>query len=1381
MRKLILLISVIFVGLEAQENQIYSSQEGRYFLVGFMKNALSTEQRELHQRIYIGARNTTEVTIIHPDNTIETREVPQYGSIEIEVPTDYEHSFFEQVLSNYLYRIVSEKPVAVYAYSTRRLSTDMYTVFPVQTWGREYILTTVGNDYYSESPLYESNVPRTGEALIMASFDNTNVEILLNSNSRTRAKGETIELTMNRGESYLLGGQEIKTRGSEDLTGTIISSDKPIGVLSGHMRSSIPQSSGEMGISKDHLVEMMTPTSNWDTEYVTVPFNTTGNTYVKILAKEDNTTIQAELSGEIDHSSSFNLERSLEFNLNKLESLNEIFDYPVTWRSDKPIQIVQYIGRSKETECEALLDPAMTVASPSNKFVNKAFFYTPPKTIDPNYNSIGDDKCGVYYTANQQYEYQQVTILMDKNASDDILLDGRRLENLKTIESKFFRLPGSNNSLESEEYFYKNIRVDPGSHFIESENGKFTLMNYGTGLFDSYAHSVGMNFTSSEINDTSSPILNISEDCKSFRIDVSDNLKNDIGYFDFEESVQNTNIEIDNNYNFETNGAIVSGKVIDPSQDAFFSATFLDYAYNESSYSFSYTGIDIDFTGDDFLGYYKQGDEFTSSFTIKNNSNKLIRLENINLPANFEFVSEPNFPIDIDIEESFIFEVLITASDANGTHYQEITASFECDIEKIKPVEYTLQSPNINLIGYDFEDVYLGDTKTGTITIINDGSSRIKLNRLTFNNNNSLTFNLQELPNTILEPNETEEYVVDFVPKQRLEFNEEIRIFASATFGENENYTIGDSDFVRGRGVAPLFESIEHDFGRVWLGEEKRETFKFINTGNIAGELNFINFENLKSYSENSEYLLSNMNENILPGEEFEFEILFEPEFKGEYRIDALFETNWDLHPEISFRSSGTVIQEEVLPINNCNDTLESEKEYKLEYSILENNGEIPVTINDIYFNSITHFNNTGNDISIALPDNRFIISNYNDITGSQLNAGEELELEIDIQNLDEGIYFIELITVYNNPNENDEENPTISILSEICLNVKEKANPEINISISGLISASPCVRENFEFEIINTGNTDIIIEDLNIDSEMDINLENLDIPLNIPKNESAFFNGSLFIEIEENSSLTFTAKIRVAGDNEIIEKVFVENITAIPENIFGPKPDFIYTIKDNGNIEFEFEFPYSLEEEIECEMVLKADPKLMYLTENDINLYVGQGTISEQIVELEAFHQNFDISFAPKKFKLDISQKRKVNFEMPFLFLLATYYTTEIELYVTAEKCFLPMQNTYNLDLEGVCAYQIRPVEAVQDGLTASIEPNTNQLILEFETPGETPVELTLTDITGAKVSNFQKKFVNNGEHLLYYDLNNLPSGNYFLTFKTLYLTRNRIITKSN
>lgn len=100
----------------------------------------------------------------------------------------------------------------------------------------------------------------------------------------------THTVTLNQGETYLLrdlaGGSR---NGPSDLTGSIITSTKPVAVFGGNRATFIPS----QYFAADHLVEQLPPTNTWGREFVTMPL-VTGSTrgdLFRFLAQADNTQL----------------------------------------------------------------------------------------------------------------------------------------------------------------------------------------------------------------------------------------------------------------------------------------------------------------------------------------------------------------------------------------------------------------------------------------------------------------------------------------------------------------------------------------------------------------------------------------------------------------------------------------------------------------------------------------------------------------------------------------------------------------------------------------------------------------------------------------------------------------------------------------------------------------------------------------------------------------------------------------------------------------------------------------------------------------------------------------------------------------------------------
>src|SRR5690606_314509 len=153
-----------------------------------------------------------------------------------------------------------------------------------------------------------------------------------------------------------------------DLTGTLISADKPIQVFGGHECSNVP-----LNITAcDHLEESIYPLQTLADEYFVVPpvqvpnTNALKATIVRVVATEDNTQITFEPDRGQNQ---------------VLGSRGDFLEIPMTTNAykvvaDKNILVVQYmVGQSAGYGTS---DPAMLLAVPIAQYRTNYLFYAEP-------------------------------------------------------------------------------------------------------------------------------------------------------------------------------------------------------------------------------------------------------------------------------------------------------------------------------------------------------------------------------------------------------------------------------------------------------------------------------------------------------------------------------------------------------------------------------------------------------------------------------------------------------------------------------------------------------------------------------------------------------------------------------------------------------------------------------------------------------------------------------------------------------------------------------------------------------------------------------------------------------------------------------------------
>ena len=121
-----------------------------------------------------------------------------------------------------------------------------------------------------------------------------------------------------------------------DLTGTKVTSDKPVSVFSGNKKTTVGP-----GNSSDHLVEHIIPVDYWGKNFITTPIpQRTVVDYFRFIANEDNTTVA--ISGGFNSSFTIN---AGEF---KEESVPSNAYCKMT--SDKALMLVQFSLSGHRTE-----------------------------------------------------------------------------------------------------------------------------------------------------------------------------------------------------------------------------------------------------------------------------------------------------------------------------------------------------------------------------------------------------------------------------------------------------------------------------------------------------------------------------------------------------------------------------------------------------------------------------------------------------------------------------------------------------------------------------------------------------------------------------------------------------------------------------------------------------------------------------------------------------------------------------------------------------------------------------------------------------------------------------------------------------------------------
>ena len=217
-----------------------------------------------------------------------------------------------------------------------------------------------------------SDEPRQGEVGIVAGEDSTLVTI--NPTVETRgglAAGVPHTFLLMAGEMLQIqdGG---KTGGTDDLSGSRIISDKPVGVFTGHVRTGIPTRKR----TKNHLVEALPPLTRAGRIYLTMPLLGGGTIdKIRVMATEEKRTTVTITTPMIDSE-----DRTEEFVLETIGDFVDVdIDRPVRIVSDYSVQVGQYLSSDDRVSGgRDNGDPALVILEPATSYRSGATLMTHP-------------------------------------------------------------------------------------------------------------------------------------------------------------------------------------------------------------------------------------------------------------------------------------------------------------------------------------------------------------------------------------------------------------------------------------------------------------------------------------------------------------------------------------------------------------------------------------------------------------------------------------------------------------------------------------------------------------------------------------------------------------------------------------------------------------------------------------------------------------------------------------------------------------------------------------------------------------------------------------------------------------------------------------------
>ena len=324
------------------------------------------------------------------------------------------------VVDNKGIHITGEEEVSVYGLNKIPFTTDAYLGLPTDVLGTEYIMLNY----------------KAGEIGVVATQNNTVVTITPTITTYTRTAGKPFSISLNQGQTY-----ELENTGTTlDFTGTIISSNKPIGVMGAVRCANMQTGTG----SCDYMCEMLPPTNTFGRKFAVVPINTKTNVDTwRFLASENNTIIKINGISQTP--------------INRSQFLEKILLTQSFIESDKPILVAQYANGSAHIENHG--NPFMMLIPSLEQFLVR-------------YN----------LTTVSGFENNYINIVASNAVVGLLTLDGDAV-----VASKYMSIGTSG-------FSSAQIKVSEGSHTLDAKLA-FGAFQYGFNSDDSYGFPGGQSFS----------------------------------------------------------------------------------------------------------------------------------------------------------------------------------------------------------------------------------------------------------------------------------------------------------------------------------------------------------------------------------------------------------------------------------------------------------------------------------------------------------------------------------------------------------------------------------------------------------------------------------------------------------------------------------------------------------------------------------------------------------------------------------------------------------------------------------------------------------------------------------------------------------------------
>jgi hypothetical protein len=1038
--------------------------------------------------------------------------------------------------------------------------------------------------------------------------------------------------------------------------------------------------------------------------------------YFKVVSKDKNVVIDVLTDDDV---------KQIRFNETTsqiLESLNK----PALWRSSHPVQLAQFMLRTGDTAETLYYDPSIVVLPPVEQFVSKILFNTP----NESFMVIDGSKFLEHY----------VTIVVQPEALPSLKLDNDLVINISNIQEQ--TIPGT-------DLKWARIKLDAGKHELFSPDGRFAGVLFGVGRFDSYAMTLGCSLQNPFTEDDKPPTISVVEECGKIAGTITDEISDESYgiYYAFVQTDSTINYkwkidEIKSDAEFIT----FTAEPIDKFKDGKFVIDYIDKGGNRNRYTYIYDAINIEYPNEIFLSNMDYNDSVCFEIKLKNKGKRSIDFlsSSVTSDSRIKLYNSLNLPEVFKSDEEIILNLCITPRGDTSGIYGKIYLDFACDVKIEIPFRGTLVALELVVDNIDFGEVQIGNESCDSITVTNLGNAEVLITGSEFND--IFQIDTTEYFPILLQPGESIFLKVCFNPTDRLNYIDSI-LFSN-------DYGIELIGTIKGIGVAPDVNSLVYDFGKFRVGSLKNLDREFINSGNQFAEINFDKF----SYQSHTNDEISEKLDGIIdliinPNNIHKLELGLTPIDTLDYYLQALYNTNWDLHPAltVTVNAKGTipVIQTKNVNFGNIRifDEVESNE------TIVLSKGNETLTIDSI--------------IPFSGDFDSFIMD-YTQLHNLSILENGELNYLIKFSPKKLGYHELILAVIHDAMPNYLRDTSYISITGNAIQ--PDSYNVDITIDDNKVES---CRFTERKISIKNNGNkihlTDLILE--KSPEEFDAKILNF-VPVEIENGETVEFIVRIFTQRDKIGKLKVIAKI---FEIDSLVKEF-DIIPVSGEIILDEIPEIQYAAGDTIDVTISGKFNANIDTLTSFYLTLNINSDYLLLKNDIFSLKMNNfGDISKYNLNISKTKDK--LVFYISEDLINIFDNLNWSVDLRFLGLLSDQISGNWKINVSSDDCFIPAEGNLKTKLDSVCVFDVRHVFIDKNNSHINIYPNPVNDIIRLKTITNIEIydgKISLTDNLGINYNLAESVFIEKGTGYLEYDVSNLSSGTYILNFESKNLTKN-------